>query len=79
MDNVLLDIWRITNPTDRYSHIEDSFSMNQECWTAAHVNTFRYIGGVTRTLQCDNLKTSPKKHDHNEVTLKKFYHELAEY
>ncbi len=53
--------------------------MNQECWTAAHVNTFRYIGGVTRTLQCDNLKTSPKKHDHNEVTLKKFYHELAEY
>lgn len=49
--------------------------MNQECWTAAHVNTFRYFGGATKTLQFDNLKISVEKHGHNEVTLNKSYQE----
>lgn len=29
--------------------------MNRECWTSAHVNAYRYFGGVTRMIQCDNL------------------------
>ena len=31
--------------------------MNEECWITAHVDAFRYFGGITRIIQCDNLKT----------------------
>lgn len=53
--------------------------MNQENWIAAHVNAFRYYGGVTRILQCDNLKTGVITHGRNEVTLNKAYGEMAEH
>jgi transposase len=32
-------------------------SRDQENWTAAHVNTYNYFGGVARILVPDNLKT----------------------
>ena len=53
--------------------------MNQECWIAAHVNAFRYFGGVARILQCDNLKTGVIKHGYSEITLNKAYNEMAEH
>lgn len=53
--------------------------MNQECWTAAHVNAYRYYGGVARIIQCDNLKTGVDRHGRNEVTLNQTYRELAEH
>ncbi len=53
--------------------------MNQACWIAAHVNAFRYYGGVTRVLQCDNLKTGVITHGRSEVTLNKAYSEMAEH
>lgn len=37
-------------PYSGYAYVEAFFSMNQECWIAAHVNAFRYFGGVTRIL-----------------------------
>ena len=66
-------------PYSGYSYVEAFFSMNQECWTAAHVNAYKYFGGVTKIIQCDNLKTGVDKHGHNEVTLNKVYRELAEH
>ena len=68
-----------TLPFSGYSYVEAFFSMNQECWTAAHVNAFRYFGGVARIIQCDNLKTGVDKHGRNEVTLNQTYRELAEH
>ena len=62
-----------------YSYVEAFFSMNQEYWTAAHVNAFRYFGGVPRMIQCDNLKTGVEKHGKDEVILNKTYQELAEH
>lgn len=38
-----------------------------------------YYGGVTRILQCDNLKTGVISHGRNEVTLNKAYNEMAEH
>ena len=55
-------------PYSGYAYAESFFSMNQECWTAAHVNAFKYFGGVTRILQCDNLKTGVISHGRTEVT-----------
>ncbi len=53
--------------------------MNQESWTTAHVNAYKYFGGVTRIIQCDNLKTGVEKHGKDEIILNKSYRELAEH
>ncbi|MGN0545545.1 MAG: transposase, partial [Acutalibacteraceae bacterium] len=66
-------------PYSGYSYVEGFFSMDQECWTAAHVNAFRYFGGVAKIIQCDNLKTGVDRHGRNEVKLNKAYNELAEH
>lgn len=68
-----------TLPYSGYTYVEAFFSMKQECWIAAHVNAFRYFGGVTRIIQCDNLKTGVEKHGRDEVVLNKSYQELAEH
>lgn len=66
-------------PYSGYAYVEAFFSMNQECWIAAHVNAFRYYGGVTRILQCDNLKTGVISHGRTEIVLNKAYNEMAEH
>ena len=68
-----------TLPYSGYSYVEAFFSMNQEAWTTAHVNAYKYFGGVTRIIQCDNLKTGVQKHGTEEVVLNKSYQELAEH
>jgi transposase len=35
--------------------VEAFQDMGQENWIAAHVNAYRYFGGVTRILTQDNL------------------------
>ena len=66
-------------PYSGYSYVEAFFSMNQESWSTAHVNAYKYFGGVTRIIQCDNLKTGVQKHGKGEVVLNKSYQELAEH
>lgn len=66
-------------PYSGYAYVEAFFSMNQECWIAAHVNAFRYFGGVARILQCDNLKTGVITHGKSEIVLNKAYNEMAEH
>ena len=66
-----------TLPYSGYSYVEAFFSMNQEDWTAAHVNAYKYFGGGTRIIQCDNLKTGVQKHGKDEAVLNKPYQDLA--
>lgn len=66
-------------PYSGYAYVEAFFNMNQECWIAAHVNAFRYFGGVARILQCDNLKTGVISHGKSEIVLNKAYNEMAEH
>ena len=68
-----------TLPFSGYSYVEAFFSMKQECWTAAHVNAYKYFGGIARIIQCDNLKTGVDRHGRNDVTLNQTYRELAEH
>lgn len=66
-------------PYSGYSYVEAFFSMEQESWINAHLNAFKYYGGITRIIQCDNLKTGVDKHTRNEVVLNKSYQEMAEH
>ena len=68
-----------TLPYSGYSYVEGFFSMNQDCWTAAHVNAYKYFGGVARIIQCDNLRTGVLRHARDEVELNRSYQELAEH
>jgi len=68
-----------TLPFSGYSYAEAFYSMNQECWTNAHVNAYKYFGGVTKIIQCDNLKTGVIRHGRDDVELNKSYQELAEH
>ena len=47
--------------SSQYAYVEASISQNQECWIAAHVNVYKFFGGVTRMLVPDNLKTGVQK------------------
>ena len=42
-------------PYSGYSYVEAFQDMGQENWIGAHVNAYRYFGGVTRILTQDNL------------------------
>lgn len=72
-------IFVATLPYSGYAYVEAFLSMNQECWISAHVNAFKYFGGITKILQCDNLKTGVIEHGRSEVKLNKSYNEMAEY
>ncbi len=72
-------IFVATLPYSGYSYVEAFFSMKQECWTTAHVNAYKFFGGVPRIIQCDNLKTGVERHGRDEITLNQTYRELAEH
>jgi transposase len=62
-----------------YAYVEAFLSQNQESWIAAHVNTYRFLGGVTRILVPDNLKTGVERASWYIPIINKSYHEMAEY
>lgn len=68
-----------TLPYSAYSYVEAFPSMDQEAWITAHVNALGFFGGVTRMIQCDNLKTGVERHGRDEVILNRVYQELAEH
>jgi len=66
-------------PYSGYAYAEAFFNMTQESWIAGHVNAYRYIGGVTRILVPDNLKTGVEKNTKEGVLLNRTYQEMAEH
>lgn len=63
----------------QYAYVEAFLSQNQECWITAHVNTYKFFGGITRILVPDNLKTGVEKTSWYTPTINKTYHEMAEH
>jgi len=63
----------------QYAYVEAFLGRNQECWIAAHVNMYRFFGGVSKLLVPDNLKTGVERTDWYSPTINKVYHEMAEH
>jgi transposase len=63
----------------QYAYVEAFLSQKQECWINAHVNMYRYFGGVTRILVPDNLKTGIEKPSWYTPVINRVYHEMAEH
>lgn len=66
-------------PCSQYAYVEASPSQNLENWISAHVNAYRYFGGVTRILIPDNLKTGVDKASWYTPVINNTYHEMAEH
>jgi len=66
-------------PYSGYGYVEGFLYQNQECWITAHVNAYRFFGGVTRILVPDNLKTGVVKVTKEEAVLNRIYAEMAEH
>jgi transposase len=66
-------------PYSGYAYVEAFLSRNQECWITAHVNAYRFFGGVTRIVVPDNLKTGVEKVKKEETVINKTYQEMAEH
>lgn len=66
-------------PCSQYSYVEAFLSMDMQSWITAHVNTYRFLGGVTRILVPDNLKTGVDKVSWYTPVINKTYHEMAEH
>lgn len=63
----------------QYAYVEAFLSQGQECWITAHVNMYRFFGGVSRILVPDNLKTGVEKVSWYTPVINRVYHEMAEH
>jgi len=66
-------------PYSGYAYVEAFLSRNQEAWITAHVNLYQFIGGATRILVPDNLKTGVDKVTKSEIILNRTYQEMAQH
>jgi transposase len=66
-------------PYSGYTYAEAFLSQDQEAWILAHVNAYRFFGGVARILVSDNLKSGVIKNTRDELVLNKAYQEMAEH
>lgn len=66
-------------PCSCKAYVEACVNMKSESWLNCHAHTYTYLGGVTRLLIPDNLKTGIVKNTRYETIINRSYQELAEY
>jgi transposase len=66
-------------PHSRHMFVRPVLSMDQRAWTEAHVEAFRFFGGVPVRIVPDNLKTGVDRPDLYDPKLNRAYAELAEH
>lgn len=66
-------------PYSQYAYAEAFLKQDQEAWISAHVNAYKYFGGATRILVCDNLRTGVDRVSKSEVVINRTYQELSEH
>ena len=69
-----------TLPFSMYCYAEAFATMKQEDWITAHNHLYSYLGGSTRLLVSDNLKTGViQNRKHEDPVFNRSYSELAEH
>ena len=67
-------------PYSQYVYVEATLDMKMNSWINCNVHMFEYIGGITRRIICDNLKTGVISHPkEGDITLSEDYESLAEH
>jgi len=69
-----------TLPFSMYCYAEAFASMKQEYWINAHIHLYSFLGGSTRLLVSDNLKTGVvQNRKHEDPVFNRSYSELSEH
>src|SRR5699024_9241759 len=64
----------------QYTYVEATFNQKSETWLQCHVNMYRFFGGSTVRLVCDNLKTGVIHHPkEGDIILNAQYEALGEH
>jgi transposase len=63
----------------RHMFVRPVLRMDQRAWTEAHVEAFRYFGGVPERIVPDNLATGVERADLYDPKLNRSYAELGEH
>ena len=66
-------------PYSGYTYVEAFCNEKQTSWMQAHINAYKFFGGVTRLLRPDNLRTGVSKADKYEPEINPVYREMTEY
>jgi transposase len=66
-------------PYSGYAYVEAFLSQDQENWINAHNHAYSFMGGVSRILVSDHLKTRVEKVTKGEVIINRYYQEMAEH
>jgi len=66
-------------PFSGYTYVEAFCDEKQASWVQAHINAYKFFGGVTRLLRPDNLRTGVSKADRYEPEINPVYRDMAEY
>lgn len=61
----------------RHMFVRPVITMDQQAWTAAHVEAFEFFGGAPRRIVPDNLKTGVDKPDLYDPKINRSYAELG--
>ncbi|KAF0194480.1 MAG: transposase [Bacillota bacterium] len=78
-EEILAYVFVAVLSSSQYAYVEAFLSQNQECWIAAHVNAYKFFGGVTRMLVPDNLKTGVQRASWYNPVINRSYQEMAEH
>ncbi len=60
-----------------YTYAEATWTQGLPDWVGAHVNAFRFFGGVPRQIVCDNLKAGVTRACRYEPGVNRTYQEMA--
>jgi len=78
-ENIEMYVFVAALSYSQYAYVEAFPNQNQESWLTAHINAYKYFGGVTRVLVPDNLKTGVERPSWYTPVINKSYHEMAEH
>ncbi|MBR4724576.1 MAG: IS21 family transposase [Lachnospiraceae bacterium] len=79
-ENTKCYLFVATLPFSMYCYAEACMAMKQEDWINAHVHMYSFLGGTTRLLVSDNLKTGVVKNKkHDDPVINRSYQELADH
>jgi transposase len=66
--------------SSRLAYVEPTLDMKEQTWIQCHINMWKYYGGVSRILVCDNLLTGVQQHPKDgEIVLTRDYEMLMEH
>lgn len=79
-ESVPVYLFVATLPYSQYTFVEPTLDMKMNTWITCNVHMLEFIGGITRRIVCDNLKTGVVSHPkEGDIILTNTYEAFGDY